>query len=397
MQPSAIRAITKLTALAGKDLISFAGGMPNPATFPLDQLADLATEEIRNYEGKSLQYGLTTGYRPLVNWISTYVSQLGVQALPERICCTTGSQQGIDLIAQVMIDAGDFIFVENPTYIGALAVFRNSGASIVSVDQDPSGMVLEDLHQKLKSVPKGKKKLVYIVSNFQNPSGITLSEERRKKLAEMLDEFDAFLIEDDPYGEIYFGEQHRPAAPVKSWNQDRVFYMGTFSKLVAPTFRTGWIVASEEAIHKIELAKEAADLCSSMLDQRILYRFCSSNSFPSHLQRLRSFYQIRCEAMQKALQRSMPEGSHWTQPGGGFFVWVELPAGLDAETLLEESIGVEHVSFIIGRPFSPDNSARNFLRLAFSVENPDRIEEGIQRFSSLVNRRLVKLKTPTTL
>lgn len=387
MRPSAIRAMTKLAAAAGKDLITFAGGMPNPSTFPLGQLATIASEEILNHKGRSLQYGLTAGYRPLVNWISTYVNKFGVQASPERICCTTGSQQGIDLIAQILIDPGDFVFVENPTYIGALAVFRNSGAVITPVAQDNSGVVLEDLKEKLKAVPAGRRKLIYVVSNFQNPSGISLSGERRKKLGEMLEELDTFLIEDDPYGEIYFGEENHPPFPVKSWNQNGVFYMGTFSKLVAPTFRTGWIVASEDFIRKIELAKEAADLCSSMLDQRILYRFCSSPEFGSHLENLRFFYQVRSTAMQAELQRSMPEGTEWTKPGGGFFIWLRLPSGIDSESLLEEAIGIEKVSFIIGRPFSPDDSARDFLRLAYSVENPDRISEGIKRLAALIARR----------
>lgn len=387
MQPSAIRAMTKLAAAAGKDLITFAGGMPNSSTFPLDQLARIASEEILNNEGKSLQYGLTAGYRPLVKWIITYVSKYGIQASADRICCTTGSQQALDLIAQILIDPGDFVFVENPTYIGALAVFRNSGASITSVAQDDSGIVLDDLKEKLKVVPAGRRKLIYVVSNFQNPSGISLIEERREKLGAILEELDAFLIEDDPYGEIYFGEENHPPFPVKSWNQDRVFYMGTFSKLVAPTFRTGWIVSSEDFTRRIELAKEAADLCSSMLDQRILYQFCSSPEFTSHLNNLRSFYQVRCSAMQDELERSMPSGTEWTKPGGGFFIWLRLPGGLDAESLLEEAIGVEKVSFIIGRPFSPDDTARNFLRLAYSVENPDRIAEGIKRLAGLINRR----------
>lgn len=163
MRPSAIRAMTKLAAAAGKDLITFAGGMPNPSTFPLGQLATIASEEILNHEGKSLQYGLTAGYRPLVNWISTYVNKFGVQASPERICCTTGSQQGIDLITQILIDPGDFVFVENPTYIGALAVFRSSGAVITPVSQDHSGMVLEDLKEKLRAVPAHRRKLIYVV------------------------------------------------------------------------------------------------------------------------------------------------------------------------------------------------------------------------------------------
>lgn len=388
MQPSAIRAMTKLAVAAGRDLITFAGGMPNPATFPLERLAEIAAEEIRNHHGRSLQYGMTTGFRPLIDWICSYMQNKHVVASPETTMCTTGSQQAIDLIVEVLLDSEDYIFVETPTYIGALAVFQKSGAQMKAVRQDAQGIVLEDLREKLASVPLEAKKLIYLISNFQNPSGVSLAAERRRQIVPLLDEFNAYLIEDDPYGEIYFGESSRPPDPIQAQASPRVLYLGTFSKLVAPTFRTGWVVAEQRILYRIELAKEAADLCGSMLDQRVVCRFCSSPEFPAHLDRLRSFYAVRCQAMEQALARYMPAGVSWTHPQGGFFVWLRLPESIDAESLLEETILRQKVAYVIGRPFTCDQSAGNYMRLAFSVEEPDRIDEGIRRLAQVIKNNV---------
>ena len=388
MQPSAIRQMTKLSAVAGRDLITFAGGMPNPATFPLERLAEYAADEIRRDQGKNLQYGMTGGPRSLLKWISGYLEAKGIDAPPERLICTTGSQQAINIITEVLIDPGDYIFVEKPTYIGALMVFRKSGATLITVEQDQDGMILEDLRKKLAAVPAGSKKLIYIISNFQNPSGISLKEQRRIRLPALLEEQDAYLIEDDPYGELYFGPENIPPAPVAASGSDRIFYLGTASKLVAPTFRTGWVTAAEGLMKKIELAKESADLCGSLLDQKIVYRFCSSEGFPQHLEMLRGFYQIRYKAMLDAMSREMPDGVSWTYPTGGFFIWVTLPEGLDAESFLEESILEAKVSYVIGSPFISDQSNKNCLRLAFSVEDPERIQEGIARLANVIRKRM---------
>jgi 2-aminoadipate transaminase len=388
VRPSAIRMTTKLASTIGRELITLASGMPNPLTYPLEQLGTIAAEETSQHEGKSLQYGLTTGFRPLVDWICKYVEKNGIHAVPEQVVCTTGSQQAIDLLTDVLIDPGDRIYVESPTYLGALGSFRKSGAEMVSVRQDHQGILLEDLEEKLKAAPSGCRKLIYLNTNFQNPSGISLSEERRLRLPELLERFDATLIEDDPYGEIYFGESNRPPAPVKSTGSDRIVYLGTFSKLVAPTFRTGWMIGDPALMKRIELTKESADLCSSMLDQRILARFCSSPQFPGHLDSLRAFYAERCSTMLGALKESMPSEVSWTHPGGGFFVWVKLPETMDAESFLEEAILEKKVSFVIGRPFTCDDSAHNFLRLAFSVETPERIREGVRRLAAIIAARL---------
>jgi 2-aminoadipate transaminase len=387
LKPSAIRHMSRLASSAGGDLITFAGGMPNPLTFPLHELADIAASEITQHGGRNLQYGLTAGYRPLVEWIRAYVARKGIHARPDDIVCTTGSQQAIDLVTEVLIDPGDEIFVEVPTYVGALSVFYKSGAKIVPIRQDDGGIDLQDLEKKLAYTRNSRHKLIYLISNFQNPSGISLREERRKKLPDLLRKYDAYLIEDDPYGEIYFSEESKPPAPVKHFDQERVLYLGTFSKLIAPAFRTGWVIASGELARKIELAKEAADLCSSMLDQRIVYRFCSSPGFNDHLVSLRTFYRQRFTAMIDALARYMPEGVTWTRPAGGLFLWLTLPQGLDPETFLDECISQRKVSFVIGRAFICDDSGNNFLRLAFSVESPERIEEGVKRLARLIDEK----------
>lgn len=387
MQPSAIRQMTKLAFQAGRDLITFAGGMPNPATFPLKRLAQIAAEEIENHEGRSLQYGATVGTRGLVEWISQYSHSKGIQASVENIMCTNGSQQAIDLITEILIDPDDYIFVENPTYLGALMIFFKTGANLVAVQQDQHGMVLEDLERALKCAPNGKRKLIYLISNFQNPSGISLSAQRRLAIPELLEKYDAYLIEDDPYGDIYFGgETNMPPPTMKASGSERIFYMATASKLVAPTFRTGWVIAENSLIRRLELAREAADLCGSMLDQRIVHRFCASPEFKDHVANLRTFYEKRFQAMEGALSAEMPDGIRWTKPAGGFFIWLTLPERLDAESFLEESVLKEKVSYVIGRPFTIDESARNCLRLAFSVEDPERIREGIARLARLIRR-----------
>ena len=388
MQPSAIRQMTKLAAQAGRDLITFAGGMPNPATFPLKTLAEIAVEEIENHGGRNLQYGPTIGTRMLVEWIAQYSEKKGIRTLPENIVCTNGSQQAIDLITEILIDPGDCIFVENPTYLGALMIFLKTGARMIAVQQDQDGMVLEDLERALKQSPEGKRKLIYLISNFQNPSGISLSAQRRLAIPELLEKYDAYLIEDDPYGEIYFGgDQNAPPRAIKASGSDRIFYLATGSKLVAPTFRTGWVIAERNLARRLELAREAADLCGSILDQRIVYRFCSSPQFDDHVRKLRSFYEERFHAMEDALHKEMPEGVTWTKPAGGFFIWLTLPENVDTESFLEESILKEKVAYVIGRPFTIDGSAQNCLRLAFSVEEPERIREGIRRLARLMERR----------
>ena len=331
---------------------------------------------------------MTAGPRSLVDWLCEYVKAKGIHARSDQILCTTGSQQAIDIISEILIDPGDHIFVENPTYIGALMVFRKSGANLVAVAQDANGMVLEDLEAKLRAQKPGSRKLIYIISNFQNPSGISLSEERRIKLPELLDKYDAYLIEDDPYGEIYFGNNNVPPASVSASGSERIFYLGTASKLVAPTFRTGWVIAAESLMKKVELAKESADLCGSLLDQKIVYHFLSSSTFPQHLEMLRSFYEERYVSMADALDREMPAGVSWTRPTGGFFIWMTLPSELDAESFLEESILEAKVSYVIGRPFTCDQSAGNCLRLAFSVEDPKRIQEGIARLAKVIRKRI---------
>lgn len=386
MEPSAIRAMSKLAAAAGPELISLAGGMPDPATFPLERLAEVAASEIRDHYGKSLQYGQTAGFRPLLDWICRYIARYNIKSSPETVMCATGSQQALDLITDVMIDPGDLIFVESPTYIGALIVFRKSGGVMVPIVQDNDGVVVEDLEEKLRSAPQNKKKLIYLISNFQNPSGVSITAERRARVAEVVERYGAYLIEDDPYGEIYFDDT--PPDPIASLIPDRTFYLGTFSKIVAPTFRTGFISAPEQFTRKFELAKETSDLCSSLLDQRILLRFCASPEFPEHLEKLRLFYSERGQTIQSALTENMPQPLTWTHPTGGFFIWMRLPETLDAESFLEEAVSKEKVSYLIGRPFTCDHSARNYLRLAFSAEPPDRIREAVKRLSTVIKRRL---------
>jgi len=379
LQPNAIRKLTLL--LGSKEVISLAAGAPSFETFPIEELADIAARVIRDRGRFALQYGPTRGQSAPVQAVADLLGSRGIEGCtPSQVVMTTGSQQGLDLIARVILDPGDVALVELPSYIGGLIALHNAQAEMVGVRQDEGGIVIGDLREKIdRARSKGRRvKCIYTIPNFQNPSGVTLAAERRKELIDIADEHDLLIIEDDAYFDLYFTEDASRLVPLAALRPDRVVYLGTFSKVLAPGLRAAWLRAPEELAAKVELAKEGADLSSSVLDQSIVIEAINEGLIERRLPELRRFYKVRCAAMLDALERFAPAGSRWTKPIGGFFILMELAAGVDAAAMLPEAID-NGVAYVPGQPFFVDGSGANTLRLAYSKESTDAIADGVER------------------
>ena len=379
-------AIRKLTALLGRrDVISLAAGAPSAETFPIEELAEIASRVISSRGQFALQYGPTRGLSTLVEGIAEMLRGRGItSAQPSAINVTSGSQQGLDLVARVLLDPGDVVIVELPSYIGGIIALHNAQAEMVGVRQDDDGIVIADLRDKLTGLrAAGRRvKCLYTIPNFQNPSGVTLSIERREQLIALADEFDLLILEDDPYFDLAFTEAMRPP-PLAALCPERVIYLGSFSKVLAPGLRTAYVCAPAAIAARIETAKEGADLSTSVLDQAIVVEALRSGLVAKRLPQLRQFYEVRCRAMLDALAELAPTGARWTQPTGGFFILLELASEIDATAVLPQAIDAG-VAYVPGQPFFVDGSGANTLRLAYSKETPAKIAEGIAHLSSVL-------------
>lgn len=378
LQPNAIRKLTQL--LGRKDVISLAAGAPSAETFPLEELAEIAARVIRTRGQFTLQYGPSRGQNTLVEAIAAMLQSRGIEsAKASEVIVTSGSQQGLDLISRVIIDPGDVVMVELPSYIGGIIALHNSRAEMIGVRQDEGGIVTGDLREKIDRARRAGRrvKCIYTIPNFQNPSGVTLAAERRGELVEIADEHDLLIIEDDAYFDLYFTTDAR-LTPLAALRPERVVYLGTFSKVLAPGLRSAYMLAPEAIAAKIEIAKEGADLSSSVLDQAIVMEAIRSGLIENRLPELRKFYEVRCRAMLDALRANAPEGAHWTEPIGGFFILMELAREIDATKLLPEAIE-NGIAYVPGQPFFVNETGANTLRLAYSKETPEKITEGIER------------------
>jgi len=387
MRESAIRQMGAVLAQV-PDIVSFAPGYPAEDEFPWRACADVAAELLKGADGSVLQYGPTRGYKPLREVIAGLMAQRTVAASVDRLLVTSGSQQGLDLLARVLLDPGDVALVELPSYTGAITAFRNVGASLVGVRQDDDGIDFDHLaHVWTTLRHEGRRvKFIYVVPNFQNPSGSLLPLERRRRLLEWARAHDVLVIEDDPYRDLYFSnvpgpESTRPIAADD--DEGRVIYLSSFSKTLAPGFRVAWISGPEPVLAKIELAKQAADLCTGGLDQRIVHEACRRGVLDAQLPRLRAHYERKCDVMSAALGRRLADSVRWVRPRGGFFLWLELREPLRSETLL--SVARAHgVIFVMGSAFFVNGEGHRHLRLSFSAPAPDRIELGIERLGAAV-------------
>jgi 2-aminoadipate transaminase len=381
IKTSAVREILKLTEQP--EIISFAGGLPAPELFPIAETAQAYADVFAREGSEAMQYSTTEGWLPLRQWIADRTASRGVRADAGRVLITSGSQQGIDLVGKVFLDPGDSVIVENPCYLAALQSFSGYDASFIPVESDSKGMVTEQVEQALKSQ---KAKLIYVVSDFHNPKGTTLSLERREQLIKISRRYRIPILEDDAYGELrYRGERIPPLAAMDK--DGLVINLGTFSKTLSPGMRIGWAVASREIIHAMVTAKQAADLHTGTIPQRALARLLESFAYDDHVLKLRAVYGERCQAMLDALESHFPVEASWTRPEGGLFLWVELPATVSGEQLLEDALA-ERVAFVPGSSFFASRPRANFIRLNFSNRSPEMIEEGVRRIAGALKRRL---------
>jgi 2-aminoadipate transaminase len=387
-QESAIRRSGMLGA-AVPGLISLAAGYPAPEVFPWDDLQSITADLLARRDGNTLQYGATRGYRPLIeHLLAATLKARGITGTFEQVIITTGSQQGLDLVGRVLIDPGDVILVELPTYSGAIAAFHNLQAQFAGVPQDAEGIDLAALDRAIAGLQaKGQRaKFIYVTPNFQNPAGLLMSRARRLALLDVARRHDLVILEDDPYGSIYFEDVATAAdtRPIKADDTDgRVVYLGSFSKVLVPGLRVAWMVAPLAIAQKVELAKQAADICSSVFDQRIVHGALDRGVVDRIAPALRAHYQAKCRVMEQALESSLAGRVRWTSPRGGFFLWIELPPGIDDRALFDRALK-EKVSFVIGSAFFVDGQGHGFARLAFSGISHEQITEGITRLASAI-------------
>jgi 2-aminoadipate transaminase len=391
MQESAIRKMGAL-GLRVADLISFAPGFPAPDVFAWDEFRDAAASLLNGSDGTVLQYGPTRGYRPLVEALPAILSDRAIRATPEEILVTTGSQQALDLAARVFVDPGDVVLVELPTYTGAITAFRNAQATLVGVRQEADGVDLDDLDRvTIRERAAGRRiAFLYVVPNFQNPTGLLIGLEKRRRLVEWAARRNVIIVEDDPYGALHFDDAATAAdtRPIKADDVDgRVVYLTSFSKTVAPGFRVAWIAAPPAIAAKLEVAKQAADLCTGALDQRIVYEVWKRGTIAARLPGLRTYYQEKRRVMEQALRRELGGLVSWHEPKGGFFLWASFADGVNADALLERAIA-HRVVYVAGSAFFVDGRSTNQARLSFSAPTHAQIEEGIRRLAAAVREEL---------
>lgn len=389
MQSSAIRELLKFSELP--DVISFAGGMPAPEVFPIKEFNEACTRVLNENGPASLQYGSTDGYVPLREMIARHSARYGINITKENVLPTSGSQQALDLLGRIFINPGDRILVESPTYVGAIQAWKAYGAEFIPVPFDDDGMKTNELEARLRAGPK----FIYVLPNFQNPTGATLSYERRLQLIELAERYGVPIIEDDPYGQLRFEGENLPALEVLD-SQTRsqaecysgnVIYLSTFSKTLAPGIRLAWVIATPEVIQKLIMAKQGADLHTSTFNQMVAHEVARGGFLDEHVKTIRKVYKERRDVMIETLEEHMPEGVHWTKPQGGLFLWITLPECLDTQELFAEAVN-KKVAFVPGTQFFTDGSGKNCMRLNFSYATPEKINEGICRLSDVVKSDL---------
>jgi 2-aminoadipate transaminase len=376
MSSSVIRELLKLTEQP--EVISFAGGLPAPEMFPVREFAEATRHILQHEAARALQYGTTEGYPPLKEYLEEKMRKYGVPAEQGNILLTNGSQQALDLIGKIFINPDDYILTDRPTYLGALQAWNAYSPNYLTVPIDDEGTQVEAVEDILR---EGKLKFIYVLPNFHNPAGVTLSLERRHKLVELAARYGVFIIEDDPYGELRF--EGEDITPLVVLHKENVIYLSTFSKTLAPGIRLGWVVAPEKIIAKLVQAKQGADLHTSTFVQMVANDICQRGILRHHVRRIREVYKERRDVMLAAMERYFPPGVEWTRPQGGLFLWVTLPEHVDTEELLKKAVA-EKVAFVPGFAFFPDGSGKNTMRLNFSNAQPEMIEEGIRRLGRVL-------------
>jgi 2-aminoadipate transaminase len=381
LQESAIRKMGVTARRPG--MISFAPGYPDPSGFPWVELRALANELLSGADREALQYGPTRGLGPLIDAVVDMLDERGIRAQGEQVLMTSGSQQGIDLVARLLVTPGDVVLVELPAYTGAISAFRNAGADLAGVAQQDDGIDLDHLeHVCLNEQRKGRRvNLLYLVPNFQNPTGVLLSVDKRRHLLEWAARRDVLIVEDDPYGALFFDDtaDARFTTPIRAHDSEgRVIYLSTFSKTLAPGLRVGWMVAPAELVERFETAKQSLDLTTGVLDQRLVHAAIGRGVLERIAPALRELYRSKRDAMERALRDLCSDSVSWLQPKGGFFVWLQLPDGVDDVRLLAASLD-RNVAFVPGSAFHVDGRGHDRIRLSYSAPSAVQIGEGIRR------------------
>lgn len=378
IKPSAIRELLKLTKQPG--VISFAGGWPAPESFPIEEMKQVSKKVLEEQGNLALQYSNTEGYLPLREFIANRMKRSGVEIEASQILITNGSQQGLDFSGKLFINPGDVVICESPSYIGALNAFRAYMPKFIEIPMDDQGMIMEELEEALKNNPKAK--FIYTVPTFQNPTGITMSTERRKRLVQLASKYKIPILEDNPYGELIFEGEDIP--PVKYFDTTGVvIYLGTFSKTFCPGLRIGWVAASPEIVRKYVLAKQGADLQANTMSQIELYKFTEMFDFDAHVEKVKNIYKRRRKAMLETMEKEFPSNVKYTYPHGGMFTWVELPKGIDAADIFKKSLE-NKVAFVPGSSFYPNGGNENHFRLNYGTMSEDLIIEGIKRLGKVL-------------
>ena len=395
VKSSAIRELLKLTQRP--EIISFAGGLPAGELFPTERFAEACRKVLLDKPQAALQYGPTEGYGPLREMIAQNLNRYGIPASPDNVLITSGSQQALDLIAKLLINRGDQVLCEAPTYLGALQAFNVFGARYVTVPVDDDGIRTDVLEEALRSGPK----FMYLLPNFQNPGGVTMSLERRKELVRLSNHPGVPIIEDDPYGQFRFEGEHQPPLVLldrqnmsndPTYQLGNIIYLSTFSKTLAPGLRLGWMVAPPDVIGKLVQLKQGSDLHTSTFNQVIAYEVARDGFIDEHVHMIRRVYRERRDVMLAAMDEFFPKEVHYTRPQGGLFLWVTLPEGLDCDRLFKAAVD-QNVAFVPGYCFYPEEADgyRN-LRLNFSASRPEQIREGIRRLSIAIRFQMEEHK-----
>ncbi|MGC8609046.1 MAG: PLP-dependent aminotransferase family protein [Thermoplasmata archaeon] len=387
MKPSEIRSLLKYTS--NPELISFGGGMPNPESFPIGELKEIL-DDIMDKSGKyALQYGSTEGLDALRDELSKYLKKTeNIDAKREEIIITTGSQQALYAMGKIFVNPGDTIITEGPTYVGAISAFNANMANMIPIDMDDNGMMIDKLEEKLAELDKNgvKPKFIYVIPTFQNPAGVTMNLERRKRLLEISEKYDIPIIEDNPYGQLrYNGE---PVPSIKSMDKNgNVIYLGTFSKVMSPGLRMGYIVASPEVVGKVNLVKQALDLASDSLSEYIALEYLKRGSIYRQIPKTVILYRRKRDVMLNALKEYFPEGTKWTHPNGGMFLWVTVDERINTTKMLEKALNAK-VAYVSGGAFYPHAEKKNSMRLNFTYSDDDKIVEGIKRLAYVIDEEM---------
>jgi len=380
METSAIREILKLTEQ--KDVISFAGGLPAPELFPVEGIRRACQDVLQNQGPQSLQYSLSTGIRPLKQFLAQRLKNRGIDITEDNLLITGGSQQGLDIIGKAFIDSGTVIITENPSYLGAIQAFSAYRPVYVTVEMDEEGMLVDQLEARIK---KYYPRFIYTVPTFQNPTGRTLSYRRRVQLVELSKQYNIPIVDDNPYSELRYSGEEVPS--IKAIAGDWVIQLGTFSKIVSPGLRIGWIVAPLDLMPVLEKMKQALDLHTNTFSQYVIWEYCKEGRLEKHIERLKEAYRERRDVMIESMQEFMPEEVFWTKPEGGLFLWVHLPEGTNSTQLLK--IAVEKkVAYVPGTGFFPNGGGENTLRMNFSNATEEQIREGVKRLAKVFKEQI---------